>query len=122
MNYRLWGALMQGEVYRISMQSMWPVIVVHLMGIGRLNSKPPETRDGERRNKNVEKIPNVRRERQTYINYVWWYFDIIIFIEKLRQCLANYPRKKSEKIADAHLFLLVRYTVSIIYYNDIYSI
>lgn len=38
----LWGALMQGEVYRVSMQSMWPV-VVHLMGIGRLHSKPPET-------------------------------------------------------------------------------
>lgn len=38
----LWGVLMQGEVYRVSMQSMWPV-VVHLMGIGRLNSKPPET-------------------------------------------------------------------------------
>lgn len=39
----LWGALMmQGEVYRISMQSMWPV-VVHLMGIVRPNSKPPET-------------------------------------------------------------------------------
>lgn len=58
----LWGALMQGEVYRISMQSMWPV-VVHLMGIGCLNSKPPETCGyiGER-NKNVEKIPNVRRK------------------------------------------------------------
>lgn len=34
---------MQGEVYRVSMQSMWPVVVVHLMGIGCLNSKPPET-------------------------------------------------------------------------------
>lgn len=40
----LWGVLMQGEVYRISMQSMWPVVVVHLMGIDRLNSKPPETK------------------------------------------------------------------------------
>lgn len=57
---------MQGEVYRISMQSMWPV-VVHLMGIGRLNSKPPETRRrrGER-NKNVEKIPNARRKSRVY--------------------------------------------------------
>lgn len=53
MNYRiklLGVALMQGE-YRISTQSMWPVVVRvlhHLMGIGCLNSKPPETaRRGE---------------------------------------------------------------------------
>lgn len=30
----VWGALMRREVYRISVQSMWPV-VVHLMGIYR---------------------------------------------------------------------------------------
>jgi len=79
MNYRLWGASMQGEVYRISMQSMWPV-VVHLMGIGCLNSKPPETIDiyRERRNKNVEKYQMSVESSSSSSRHTLYYIVLVL--------------------------------------------